>query len=506
MRKGRFHNLHVVVVLILCLSFMLAVFGVFSVNADSTDHEEVYELIILLDRSQSIYSTDTKNVSVDCLKALPDVCPTGTRLYVTVICYWNACKVVLDGVDVKTEAGKQKLVDACESIKADTKHHGTRTGSALKKAYDIISTTKRPYEPDRQAVILFTDGDVNVYGSTDGMTLAEEMALGEENVQKMAALDIPLFCYGLSFGNNGISAKGEAWLRKLCEMSGEGNGKSNCRICSKADDIDYNSVYTFLSEMSEIPAVEITGGKELYLHGEVVQEANIVLHCPKRFREVYLKTPSGKTVVAVNYSTGESSVDSAICSVSDTGNRSAVTVKLVAGGAPLETGNWYVSFKSEEEGGTATLRVLTLYQDLGLNVNGANHAVIGSTLNIYSHITDTMQQQAAARIDREIAGADTPIPEPNVTDKASDSEATDQLAEPKFEPYKGKIRKPGTGCVTMINDHLYEGRFSPRVNGKRIAKNIYATTREECEEKLKALIAEMKKEIAEIKANAKNEG
>ena len=52
----------------------------------------------------------------------------------------------------------------------------------------------------------------------------------------------------------------------------------------------------------------------------------------------------------------------------------------------------------------------------------------------------------------------------------------------------------------MINDHLYEGMFSPRVNGKRIAKNIYATTREECEEKLKVLIAEMKKEIAEIKA------
>ena len=96
------------------------------------------------------------------------------------------------------------------------------------------------------------------------------------------------------------------------------------------------------------------------------------------------------------------------------------------------------------------------------------------TLNIYSHITDTMQQQAAARIDREIAGADTPIPEPNATDKASDSEADDQPTEPKFEPYKGKIRKPGTGCVTMINDHLYEGRFSPRVNGKRIARNIYA--------------------------------
>ena len=36
----------------------------------------------------------------------------------------------------------------------------------------------------------------------------------------------------------------------------------------------------------------------------------------------------------------------------------------------------------------------------------------------------------------------------------------------------GKIRKPGTGCVTMINDHLYEGRFSPRVNGNRISNLI----------------------------------
>ena len=77
------------------------------------------------------------------------------------------------------------------------------------------------------------------------------------------------------------------------------------------------------------------------------------------------------------------------------------------------------------------------------------------------------------------------------------------VGDNKFEPYRGKYRKPGTGCVTIINDHLYEGRFSPRVNGKRISKNIYAATREECEEKLNVLIAEMKKEIEEIKAGEK---
>ena len=73
-----------------------------------------------------------------------------------------------------------------------------------------------------------------------------------------------------------------------------------------------------------------------------------------------------------------------------------------------------------------------------------------------------------------------------------------------FEPYKPKIRKSGTGCVTMINDHLYEGRFTPtNANGKRISRNIYAQTREECEEKLAELIKTMKAEIAAEKKKAK---
>ena len=74
----------------------------------------------------------------------------------------------------------------------------------------------------------------------------------------------------------------------------------------------------------------------------------------------------------------------------------------------------------------------------------------------------------------------------------------------RIHAVQAKIRGPGTGCVTMINDHLYEGRYTPtNAYGKRESHNIYATTREECEEKLKELIAEMKKDIAEIKAGEK---
>ena len=125
-----------------------------------------------------------------------------------------------------------------------------------------------------------------------------------------------------------------------------------------------------------------------------------------------------------------------------------------------------------------------------------------TTLNIYSHITDTMQRQAAVKIDREIGGTDAQMPEPEPP-KESEPAPTKATPEKEFEPYKGKIRKSGTGCVTMINDHLYEGRFTPRVNGKRISKNVYAKTREECEEKLAVLIVEMKSEIKAEKERKK---
>lgn len=70
----------------------------------------------------------------------------------------------------------------------------------------------------------------------------------------------------------------------------------------------------------------------------------------------------------------------------------------------------------------------------------------------------------------------------------------------KFTPYTPQIRKPGTGCVTMINDHLYEGRYtSTNSYSKRESHNIYAKTQEECEEKLAELIVQVKAQIKEEK-------
>lgn len=119
------------------------------------------------------------------------------------------------------------------------------------------------------------------------------------------------------------------------------------------------------------------------------------------------------------------------------------------------------------------------------------HVSSSTTLNIYAHVTDEMQRTAAAKIDLGI-GKKTPT-----------AEAGDTPRKPTpstFQPYKGQRRKPGTGCISQINDHLWEGRYSPVVNGRRMARNIYAETEAECEEKLAELISQMKSEIAAEKA------
>ena len=107
-----------------------------------------------------------------------------------------------------------------------------------------------------------------------------------------------------------------------------------------------------------------------------------------------------------------------------------------------------------------------------------------------------MRRTAAAKIDQGIGKCELS----NEFGKGLPAQSPDIHSVATFEPYKGKIRKPGTGCVTQINDHLWEGKFSPKwPDGKIHSRSIYASTETECEEKLAGLIRQMKAEVAEAK-------
>ena len=110
---------------------------------------------------------------------------------------------------------------------------------------------------------------------------------------------------------------------------------------------------------------------------------------------------------------------------------------------------------------------------------------------------DSPKSPAAVRIDRRIGGTQAQMP---AVEKVSpEDEKTAHTAN--FEPKKRNMRKRGTGCVTKLSENCYEGKYSPNnAYGKRISRNIYAPTEEECETKLAELIKDMNREIAEEKA------
>lgn len=122
------------------------------------------------------------------------------------------------------------------------------------------------------------------------------------------------------------------------------------------------------------------------------------------------------------------------------------------------------------------------------------HVSAATTLDIYTHITDDMQRAAAANIDRAIGKA---------APSEGDSEPWQGMTPSKpekpsmtdFKPNLPDRRRAGTGYIGQKGPNLWEGRYSPTwPDGKKHARNVYAHTREECEAKLRALIAEMKAE------------
>ena len=123
------------------------------------------------------------------------------------------------------------------------------------------------------------------------------------------------------------------------------------------------------------------------------------------------------------------------------------------------------------------------------------HVSSSTTLNIYAHVTDEMRRTAAVKIDQGIGKADPQV----------ETEATPRKPTPStFRPHKGQRRKAGTGCVTQINERLWEGRYSPIwPDGKKHTRNVYAHSEAECEKLLAAMIAEMRAEITAEKERLK---
>lgn len=133
------------------------------------------------------------------------------------------------------------------------------------------------------------------------------------------------------------------------------------------------------------------------------------------------------------------------------------------------------------------------------------HESVETTLNVYAHSSEQMKRDAARKIDETIGailGADmseykAPFAEQNECGEELKN-GTNQPKKPKFEPYKVKKRKPGTGGIYHITPNCWQGKYSPVIDGKKQVKIVYASTEEECEAKLAEVIRKFKAEEGNV--------
>ncbi len=143
--------------------------------------------------------------------------------------------------------------------------------------------------------------------------------------------------------------------------------------------------------------------------------------------------------------------------------------------------------------------------DIKMLATAIGHGSVETTMNTYAHATEEMQRAAAKKIDDamgKVLGGDKARGEHPTASGTSAHQNGETATEAKFEAYKGKKRKPGTGYIKQLSPNCWQGRYTPTIDGKRVPMNIYAPTEKECEEKLVELIRQVKEEKAAKKRTA----
>lgn len=116
------------------------------------------------------------------------------------------------------------------------------------------------------------------------------------------------------------------------------------------------------------------------------------------------------------------------------------------------------------------------------------HISSTTTLNVYAHVTDDMQRQAATKIDCCIGRAEATESTPSAESKAT---MTD------FQPTRKRRRRWGTGSLSQSKSGQWIGRCAITwPDGKLETRSVHADTEVECERLLAIMIAEMRAEVA----------
>lgn len=337
-----------------------------------------YEVALLIDVSGSMNTADPQRISIESAKAFAYYYPNDAEYFnISVILYNTNVLTAIEGVDVSKEDGMNKYQECLTTIgnlKNNGKYNGfscwakdTDIGLAISQAKKILSSSNA----DKKAVILFTDGKIDLDNNFSVTTPAEQLSEKNsfEGAEYFSDIDTPMYTVGLNY-NNGVD---EAFMQKLADTT---NGKY--KACKKANELVdfYQEIYAYFVDgtVQNGTNIEVKPNVETYhevnIFGQAISEANLVLFSSAVIKSYTVTNPNG-TVIAELKENGEENVVSG-CIVHR--NDYTINIKLLH---PTD-GNWTVSFMSETSG-TVQVGEIYLY-NLEVADDGLKDVAVGDTV------------------------------------------------------------------------------------------------------------------------------
>lgn len=258
------------------------------------------DVVILIDRSGTMKSTDPSSIALAATKMFADRCNSRDNS-VAVVTYGYEILTETDFYDLSSNGKVDQLRTEVDKCTIQDGSEDTNTGMALEHVYNKIAARRAGFPNHKFAVLVISDGQIDIGDSkafkaddrypdkseaTQNMLIQQSQAIGAATAQTCAAENIPIYCLGIYSQQRNILGD------DMSSWSGATGGMYR-------DTDDINEVYNIIREMyldmtGNPDSIPVTNG--MFTIPDNALEANVEIVPSIPVGKMTLTRPDGSQV------------------------------------------------------------------------------------------------------------------------------------------------------------------------------------------------------------------
>ncbi len=317
---------------VLCLPLILPAYSDNGLEVSSSIDNQDFNLVLLIDQSGSMRTTDRSNLVKDAAKLFVDLCEEGRQSQISVISF-DTDVYLQEFVTINDEAQREVVKKQLSDITCHDR--GTDIGLALLKAVEYVGSESTPAR--KNMIVLFTDGYTQDLVDKEE---AESEAQLQQALEKSLEYDCRIFTIGTNY-HGSMNAKGLSALEGIRDFQLD-NGATNTpeELLTIIDAKDQDGMKAVTAEFERIYATignRIIHEGNLVIESPNIAEANIIISAPNGVSEVVVTAPSGNSAT-IDLQGGETILDGA--KIVFKAGKAYQLVKIIE---PISVGTWLLN-------------------------------------------------------------------------------------------------------------------------------------------------------------------